>query len=71
MRVTTQAEARQPFLHIGLGNVCDSGGSPRRGGRFDIICRHTRYAIKGNSWQNVFRDNICDYQDCRARVQAA
>jgi len=30
-----------------------------------------RYAVKGNSWQNVFPDNIRDYQDWWARVQAA
>ena len=30
-----------------------------------------RYLIKGNSWQNVFPDNVRDYQDWWARVQAA
>ncbi|MBT4689257.1 MAG: spermidine/putrescine ABC transporter substrate-binding protein [Rhodospirillaceae bacterium] len=30
-----------------------------------------RYAVKGNSWQNVFPTHIRDYQDWWARVQAA
>lgn len=33
--------------------------------------KNARYAIKGNSWQNVFPDNIRAYQDWWARVQAA
>jgi spermidine/putrescine-binding protein len=33
--------------------------------------KNDRYAVKGNSWQNVFPDNIRDYQDWWARVQAA
>jgi len=33
--------------------------------------KNARYAIKGNSWQNVFPDSIRDYQDWWARVQAA
>lgn len=33
--------------------------------------KNARYAIKGNSWQNVFPNNIRDYQDWWARVQAA
>lgn len=33
--------------------------------------KNARYEIKGNSWQNVFPDNIRDYQDWWARVQAA
>lgn len=30
-----------------------------------------RYAVKGNSWQNVFPKNIRDYQDWWSKVQAA
>ena len=33
--------------------------------------KQARYAIKGNSWQNVFPKHIRDYQDWWARVQAA
>ncbi len=33
--------------------------------------KQARYAIKGNSWQNVFPKYIRDYQDWWARVQAA
>ena len=33
--------------------------------------KNARYEIKGNSWQNVFPDNIRAYQDWWARVQAA
>lgn len=33
--------------------------------------KNARYNIKGNSWQNVFPDNIRAYQDWWARVQAA
>ncbi len=38
----------------------------------DILKRkNARYAVKGNSWQNVFPTHIRDYQDWWARVQAA
>lgn len=50
-------------------------------GDFDAAARKTiadrlankqaRYAIKGNSWQNVFPTHMRDYQDWWARVQAA
>ena len=33
--------------------------------------KQARYAVKGNSWQNVFPTHIRDYQDWWARVQAA
>ena len=33
--------------------------------------KQARYAIKGNSWQNVFPTHIRDYQDWWARVQGA
>jgi len=33
--------------------------------------KNARYAVKGNSWQNVFPKNIRAYQDWWARVQAA
>jgi spermidine/putrescine-binding protein len=33
--------------------------------------KNQRFAVEGNSWQNVFPDNIRDYQDWWARVQAA
>ena len=33
--------------------------------------KRARYAVKGNSWQNVFPTHIRDYQDWWARVQAA
>ena len=33
--------------------------------------KNDRYAIKGNSWQNVFPTNIRAYQDWWAKVQAA
>ena len=33
--------------------------------------KQARYAIKGNSWQNVFPKHIREYQDWWARVQAA
>jgi spermidine/putrescine-binding protein len=33
--------------------------------------KQARYAVKGNSWQNVFPKNIRAYQDWWARVQAA
>ena len=33
--------------------------------------KQARYAVKGNSWQNVFPKHIRDYQDWWARVQAA
>jgi spermidine/putrescine-binding protein len=38
----------------------------------DILKRKTaRYAVKGNSWQNVFPTHMRDYQDWWARLQAA
>ncbi len=38
----------------------------------DILKRkNERYAVKGNSWQNVFPANMRDYQDWWARLQAA
>ncbi|MEM8838905.1 MAG: spermidine/putrescine ABC transporter substrate-binding protein, partial [Pseudomonadota bacterium] len=33
--------------------------------------KEARYAVAGNSWQNVFPTHIRDYQDWWARVQAA
>ncbi len=33
--------------------------------------KQARYAVKGNSWQNVFPTHIREYQDWWARVQAA
>ncbi len=33
--------------------------------------KQARYAVKGNSWQNVFPKHIREYQDWWARVQAA
>jgi spermidine/putrescine-binding protein len=33
--------------------------------------KQARYAVAGNSWQNVFPTNMRDYQDWWARVQAA
>ncbi|MDH3741862.1 MAG: ABC transporter substrate-binding protein [Hyphomicrobiales bacterium] len=33
--------------------------------------KQARYAVKGNSWQNVFPTHIRDYQDWWARVQSA
>ena len=38
----------------------------------DILTRkNARFAVKGNSWQNVFPTHIRDYQDWWARLQAA
>jgi len=38
----------------------------------DILTRkNVRFAVKGNSWQNVFPKNIRAYQDWWARLQAA
>ena len=36
-----------------------------------LASKQARYAVKGNSWQNVFPTHIRDYQDWWARVQAA
>ena len=36
-----------------------------------LASKQARYAIAGNSWQNVFPTHIRDYQDWWARVQAA
>ena len=38
----------------------------------DILTRkNTRFAVKGNSWQNVFPTHLRDYQDWWSRLQAA
>ena len=38
----------------------------------DILKRkNERYAVKGNSWQNVFPKHLRAYQDWWARLQAA
>jgi hypothetical protein len=38
----------------------------------DILTRkNARFAVKGNSWQNVFPTHLRDYQDWWSRLQAA
>ena len=36
-----------------------------------LTTKNQRYAVKGNSWQNVFPKNLRAYQDWWARLQAA
>lgn len=44
----------------------------KQAGVLDILTRkNARFAVKGNSWQNVFPKNIRAYQDWWARLQAA
>ena len=33
--------------------------------------KETRYAVKGNAWQNVYPKNLRAYQEWWSRVQAA
>ena len=38
----------------------------------DILTRkNSRFAVKGNAWQNVFQTHIRAYQDWWSRLQAA